>query len=180
MGQDPSPADDRRLLSRGKERGGRGGRGSSGRTAAGNPVARKEGEEDIHYAIRTDLDYFKQINDKYGHHAGDLCLVEVVKTIKSSIRQQDLFARIGGEEFVIGMPDTTVKEANNITERIRIEIEKHKIELEQEHKQFNCTASFGIAALTETAKDVKSILINADKALYKAKELGRNRVQLFA
>lgn len=130
--------------------------------------------------VLLDLDYFKQVNDKYGHHAGDECLVEVTKTITSNIRQQDLFARIGGEEFVIAMPETTAKEANNITERIRIEIEKCQISLESQHKKFNCTASFGIAALSENAKDLKSILINADKALYRAKELGRNRVQLFA
>lgn len=130
--------------------------------------------------VLLDLDYFKQINDKYGHHAGDECLVEITKKIKNSIRQQDLFARIGGEEFVIAMPETTIKEANNITERIRLEVEAHQIKLEEEHKQFNCTASFGIAALSEKATDLKSILINADKALYKAKELGRNRVQLFA
>ena len=130
--------------------------------------------------VLLDLDYFKQINDKYGHHAGDECLVRITNTIKASIRQHDLFARIGGEEFVIGMPETTIKEANNITERIRIEVEKCQIDVENEHKKFNCTASFGIAALSDSAKDLKSILINADKALYRAKELGRNRVQLFA
>ncbi|MGJ8693124.1 MAG: GGDEF domain-containing protein [Thalassotalea sp.] len=127
-----------------------------------------------------DLDYFKQINDKYGHSAGDECLIEITKTIKASIRQQDLFARIGGEEFVIGMPETTMNEANNITERIRIEVEKHQIVLAKEHKKFNCTASFGIASLSDTARDLKSILGNADKALYKAKEMGRNRVQMYA
>lgn len=126
-----------------------------------------------------DIDHFKSINDKYGHNAGDVCLMETARMFKMLVRKQDVIARIGGEEFVIAMPETTMKEAQSIVERIREAVSEHSIEIDVNTK-FSCTASFGIATLSEECRDLKSLLNNADKALYQAKESGRNRVFTFA
>lgn len=129
--------------------------------------------------ILLDLDYFKRINDQYGHMAGDLCLIEVTKTISLSCREQDLFARIGGEEFVIALPDTTQREANNIAEKIRIDIEQLIIPIVDKN-QLRCTASFGITTSSGNDVQLKNLLVEADRALYSAKDYGRNRIQLYA
>lgn len=129
--------------------------------------------------VMFDLDHFKQVNDTYGHQAGDQCLVEVIKRVNETIRDTDFVARIGGEEFVIAMPETMLNEANSIAERIRININKTPVKLEDNLQTINCSASFGIAHLTSEACSTKALLINADKALYQAKTNGRNRVQLF-
>ncbi|NMP31269.1 GGDEF domain-containing protein [Thalassotalea sp. M1531] len=128
--------------------------------------------------VLLDFDYFKRINDQYGHFVGDLCLTEITKVVTSQCRKQDLFARIGGEEFAIILPDTTQQEANNIAEQLRLSIECHNIPIVGE-QYFTCTASFGIASKSPHCKTMKDVLIHADKALYLAKELGRNRVQLY-
>ncbi len=129
--------------------------------------------------ILLDFDYFKRINDQYGHFAGDLCLIEISKTISNLCREQDVFARIGGEEFVIALPDTTMQEANNIAETMRLAIEKHIIPIVGQTR-FTCTASFGITSRTNSKDELKNLLIEADKALYFAKNQGRNRVQSYA
>ncbi|MFD2165966.1 GGDEF domain-containing protein [Thalassotalea euphylliae] len=125
-----------------------------------------------------DLDYFKRINDLYGHAAGDLCLTEVASVINRHRRPQDFFARIGGEEFALIMPETTAPEALNLAEAMRISIEQHPIPIIGKH-DFNCTASFGIASKMTNSDSLKELLVHADKALYLAKELGRNRVQSY-
>ena len=130
-----------------------------------------------------DFDYFKNINDQYGHCTGDLCLVEVSKLISSFCRPTDLFARIGGEEFVIIMANTQLEEANQRANLIRNTIKAHKVSVIGE-KSFNCTVSFGLACNhssdPESADagyiDLKTLLNCADKALYQAKLTGRNRV----
>lgn len=128
--------------------------------------------------VMFDLDHFKRVNDQFGHQAGDICLQSLIKAVNSVLRETDFLARIGGEEFVIGMAETTINEANNIAERIRTKIQNSPVTVNDD-QQVNCTASFGIANLTFDAYDAKSILMNADKALYQAKANGRNRVQLF-
>lgn len=125
-----------------------------------------------------DLDYFKRINDQYGHFAGDLCLTEVTKLISRACREQDFFARIGGEEFALILPDTTLTEANNIAEEMRFIVQDHIIPAVGK-QNFSCTASFGIASREQKTEKLKDVLIHADKALYLAKELGRNRVQTY-
>jgi diguanylate cyclase (GGDEF)-like protein len=89
-----------------------------------------------------------------------------------------LFARIGGEEFAIILPETTAKEANIIAERMRKKIEQHRIPVVGE-QSFTCTASFGISDKTDHSTTLKTLLLQADKALYLAKEQGRNRVRVF-
>jgi len=129
--------------------------------------------------ILLDFDYFKRINDQYGHSAGDLCLVEIAKTIQKCCRSQDVFARIGGEEFVIALPDTTLQETNNIAETIRLAVENQTIPIVGQ-PNFTCTASFGITSRSNKNDELKKLMIDADKALYQAKNQGRNRVQIYA
>ncbi len=128
--------------------------------------------------IILDFDHFKAVNDRYGHFIGDLCLTEISKVIKSQCRSNDLFARVGGEEFAIALPDTTMHEANHVAEKMRIAIESHAITITEE-QHFFCTASFGISTKRSHHDDLKYLLVQADKALYLAKEKGRNRVQQF-
>ncbi|NQZ81347.1 MAG: GGDEF domain-containing protein [Colwellia sp.] len=128
--------------------------------------------------ILLDLDLFKKINDRYGHGAGDLCLVEITSIIQHLCRKQDLFARIGGEEFAIILPETTAEEAYCIAERMRVMVEQQKIPIVGA-QSFTCTASFGISGKTSDSTTLKNLLLQADEALYLAKEQGRNRVQIF-
>lgn len=128
--------------------------------------------------VLLDFDFFKQINDKYGHSSGDLCLIEISKLMKNHCRPQDIVARIGGEEFVIALTDTTLPEANNIAETIRLAIEKHIIPIEGQ-RNFTCTASFGITSRKSNDANLKNLLVEADKALYFAKAQGRNRIKLY-
>ncbi|REL36100.1 GGDEF domain-containing protein [Thalassotalea euphylliae] len=128
--------------------------------------------------ILVDIDHFKRINDQHGHFVGDLCLTEVTQLMAAQKREQDMLARIGGEEFAIILPDTTLSEANNIAEQMRITISQHHIPLVGD-QHLHCTVSFGIASRDTDASSLKEVLVHADKALYLAKELGRNRVQIF-
>ncbi|WP_221076788.1 GGDEF domain-containing protein [Agarivorans aestuarii] len=128
--------------------------------------------------VLLDFDYFKSINDRYGHVVGDLCLVEISKEINAICREQDLFARIGGEEFVIAMPKTNLEQAQQVAERMRERVSKHIIPIVGE-ANFTCTASFGVASSNDV-KLLKTLLQQADKALYMAKEQGRNCVQLYS
>ena len=145
--------------------------------ASGLFLAAQKNKRPITIAL-LDFDYFKAINDKYGHFTGDLCLIEVSKVVSEQCRPQDTFARIGGEEFAIVMPDTTLQEANNLAEEIRLSIARQTIPVVGE-KSFSCTASFGLATNNCDNKQLKDILVDADKALYQAKEYGRNRVYLY-
>ncbi|WP_024787377.1 MULTISPECIES: diguanylate cyclase [unclassified Lebetimonas] len=119
--------------------------------------------------IYFDIDYFKKINDTYGHEKGDFVLKEISKLIKENIRKTDIFGRWGGEEFLIILPSTKAKEAVKISEKLRKIIQEHNFD------GLNVTISFGISELKENDDNI-SIVNRADKALYKAKEKGRNRV----
>ena len=120
-----------------------------------------------------DIDYFKQINDTYGHQAGDNILVEIVSIIANNIKTSDIFARWGGEEFAILMPNTTLEGAYTLAEKIR-----HLIESNNFNYNESITASFGLAQMKFT--DNKATLFDkADGALYEAKRNGRNRVETY-
>ena len=121
--------------------------------------------------ITFDLDYFKKLNDTFGHDAGDKMLVELTRTVKSCLRGSDRFGRWGGEEFMILTTETSFSEACQLANRIRRTIESH--EFEQNHL---ISASFGVA--THSSGDSAAVLFKrADVALYRAKALGRNRVE---
>ncbi|MDR5899638.1 GGDEF domain-containing protein [Halomonas vilamensis] len=122
-----------------------------------------------------DLDYFKHVNDTYGHPAGDDVLRKVSQQLRNISRATDIVARIGGEEFCVLMPNTTVDDAESVAERIR-----HAIALEPlTHLGANLqqTVSIGVTTSLDGSHSFEKLYSLADQALYQAKELGRNRVE---
>ncbi len=119
-----------------------------------------------------DIDHFKRVNDTYGHDTGDYVLRRITELIKENIRVTDILARYGGEEFVIILPETDVKGASRQIERMRKTIEKTSFD-----GVGNLTISAGITGYTG-GDGCKSMITRADKALYLAKEEGRNRVRV--
>lgn len=127
--------------------------------------------------IMTDLDHFKIVNDQYGHLAGDMVLREYSLIIEKFIRKnRDWASRFGGEEFLICLPNTDSKVAHTVAERMRVALQDRNFVYND--YQFKITASFGICTLHEETITYDSFIECADKMLYKAKELGRNRVCL--
>ena len=126
--------------------------------------------------ILCDIDHFKRINDKHGHQAGDACLQKVAKIFMERItRSGDLAARYGGEEFIILLSDTSAHQAKHIAEDIRSNIENLNLEFAGE--AISVTASFGISSLSSrNTQSADQLVTQADTALYKAKNSGRNRV----
>lgn len=131
--------------------------------------------------IMLDIDYFKQFNDTYGHQSGDFCLQRVANAIKATLRRPaDLVARYGGEEFVIVLPDTPFDGANGLAEEIRKHIESLAIPHEASKAAGHVTLSLGISNAQSYANIYdRTLLHQADKALYQAKHNGRNRVVVF-
>ena len=127
-------------------------------------------------ALVLDIDYFKSINDTYGHDAGDDVLREFATRIKKSIRGIDLACRLGGEEFVIVMPETDMAVATIVAERLRRRIASEPFAIQQGTKRIEVTISIGIATLDTADDNAATILKRADQALYRAKRDGRNRV----
>lgn len=126
--------------------------------------------------IQLDLDYFKSVNDRFGHHAGDRVLSLVASTIASHIREGDLAGRVGGEEFCIVLPGTTLKEAKVIAERIRIRVSSREILLANS-TTLRISASFGVSCSEENREyNFESLQSIADHRLYLAKQNGRNQV----
>lgn len=122
--------------------------------------------------LSLDLDHFKQVNDRYGHEAGDLALQQFSLTVSSLLREQDHFGRTGGEEFLIVLPDTTLQQAEIIAERLRHAVAA--IEVNDSKQPFSVTCSLGIAQ-SRHDELLNITLGRADDALYKAKANGRNR-----
>jgi two-component system, cell cycle response regulator len=123
-----------------------------------------------------DIDYFKSINDSYGHDAGDDVLREFAERLKASIRGIDLACRYGGEEFVVVMPDTDLGVAATVAERIRRRIAGEPFPINRGARSIEVTISIGIAARIALEDTAQMILKRADEALYRAKRDGRNRV----
>lgn len=131
-------------------------------------------------AIMTDIDFFKNINDTYGHAAGDLVLKTISGVIKHQLREYDIAGRYGGEEFAIILPFTKLEEAKMVAERLRTAVENTKIDIskinsETQVKNIGVTISLGVHQYDFNAPE-DSLLKEADKALYKAKGNGRNMV----
>jgi diguanylate cyclase (GGDEF)-like protein len=120
-----------------------------------------------------DLDHFKNINDSYGHMAGDRVLVDFVERVSSLLRRPDQFGRFGGEEFVALLPETSPAEAMVVAERIRAGVEGALV-------QPGCTVSIGVASSVHGEATIDTILSRADQALYAAKDAGRNCVRAAA
>jgi two-component system cell cycle response regulator len=125
-------------------------------------------------AILLDVDHFKQINDKRGHATGDVVLAEVAKLLTSALRSCDVVARWGGEEFVVALPSTPVAGAVQVAERVRKQLEDANI-LDSDGERVPVTASFGVAQFT-TGRPLEHLIDAADRAMYRAKSGGRNRV----
>ncbi len=122
-----------------------------------------------------DIDYFKNINDEYGHLAGDKVLTKVAKIIKSQIRLNDFAARYGGEEFAIILPDTTSDKAVILAERMRKIIENTKFYYKKD-KYLKSSVSIGVSSTGEDCNKIRLLIQKADTALYLAKQNGRNLV----
>jgi diguanylate cyclase (GGDEF)-like protein len=124
-------------------------------------------------AIFFDLDKFKEINDTYGHDTGDAVLQGVVNCCQNVIRKIDIFARIGGEEFLVILPETTLPIAVQVAERIRNSVSSCTIDAESH--QVNITISLGVVALTDQITDLPDLIKEADRYMYHSKQAGRNQ-----
>jgi diguanylate cyclase (GGDEF)-like protein len=119
-----------------------------------------------------DIDYFKRVNDNWGHQAGDDGLIHFVNLCRKNLREGDILGRMGGEEFAILMPDTDVEQAEIVADRIRTMLEEQPLLFSG--TRIPLTVSIGISEVT--AEGIEIALSNADEALYEAKHEGRNRV----
>ncbi len=124
--------------------------------------------------LMVDIDNFKKINDSYGHPAGDAILEEMGKCILRSIRDDDMAFRYGGEEFAILLPASSLSAGRAVAERMRAHIEHHPFRIEG--RLLNVTVSIGAAAWPSSADSMKDLIMEADRALYEAKDAGKNRV----
>ena len=124
--------------------------------------------------ILLDIDHFKQFNDRYGHQLGDVVLRDVATVARRSVRTTDIAARYGGEEFAILLPNTSAGEAAAMAERLRANIEQHRVP--HENLLLKVTISAGVATFPEHAASPNSLVAEADAALYRSKGAGRNMV----
>ena len=127
--------------------------------------------------ILTDIDYFKSINDRFGHQVGDLVLQRFTQQLSKSSRPYDFVGRYGGEEFVVCLSGADEFQGRSVAERMRKSVEEMKTKLPNSTQSVQITASFGVASLRMGAKEtVDSLIKRVDEAMYKAKCEGRNRV----
>ena len=128
--------------------------------------------------VLTDIDNFKELNDTYGHQAGDLVLVTYARLLKKNVRNIDLAARYGGEEFALLLPNTDYEGGWTVAEKVRHEAELHLSVVSG--KKLEVTASFGVASFGSSRAETAEQLVRcADAALYLAKKSGRNRVEVY-
>jgi diguanylate cyclase (GGDEF)-like protein len=123
--------------------------------------------------ILCDVDYFKKINDKYGHNAGDAVLIDLAKFFTNSMREQDCVARWGGEEFLFILPQTEAKSANVFAEKIQKVLQNHIVN--HENEKISVKVSMGIEQFKDN-QTIDEAINNADKYLYQAKDAGRNQI----
>ena len=134
--------------------------------------------------IMLDIDYFKKVNDTWGHSAGDCILKKVAKIITQELREYDIASRYGGEEFCILLPDTKINEASYVAQRLRSAVEKTDINISDDKilgvDSLNVTISVGVSEFQkQNEKAPEKFYQNADIALYEAKKRGRNRVIVY-
>ena len=142
----------------------------------GNELARSRREALPVAVAIADLDYFKRINDTYGHAAGDVTLSEVANRMRAMLRPYDAIGRYGGEEFLMVLPGCTSQDAFKLAERLRIGMSQEPVKLPD--GAIEVTSSLGVAASdTLAVMDVTALIQAADNALYRAKAKGRNRIE---
>ena len=132
--------------------------------------------------IIVDLDHFKRINDTHGHDVGDLVLQSFADTARAQLREGDILCRMGGEEFVILLPDTAPEQAMQVAERLRLAVSTTPVEVETEAvaaARLTYTASLGVARVDPEETSLEPAIKRADEALYAAKNAGRNRVHWY-
>lgn len=137
--------------------------------------SRRENFKPIGFLV-IDIDKFKTINDTHGHPVGDEVLVELAKRLMNSMRPSDMVARMGGEEFVVVMPESRPEQVGMIAERLRAMIEEEPFSIKGGAEQLPVTASIGVTITRPEPETPADIFKRADEALYRAKEEGRNRV----
>jgi diguanylate cyclase (GGDEF)-like protein len=125
--------------------------------------------------LMLDIDHFKQVNDAYGHQAGDQILKTLAMVFQEVLRNLDIIGRLGGEEFGIVLPEIDIEKATEVAERLREVISKTVVSLPM-GLQIHFTVSIGIATLVEKNISIDTLLNESDKALYRAKQAGRNKV----
>jgi len=146
----------------------------------GHEIARtKRFGRDLALAM-IDIDFFKHYNDTAGHPAGDRALAAIGAIIRNSVRETDLAFRYGGEEFMIILPETTAESATYVSERIRSAVEKQEFPGESSQPNGDLTISIGVSMLGAECATLEEFVSAADKALYKAKSIGRNRVVAYS
>lgn len=128
--------------------------------------------------IMFDIDHFKKINDQYGHPCGDKVIKAIADYLISTSRSTDVISRIGGEEFTLILPAQSETHIMSIIDRIRVDISNIKVIYDEHTVQFTC--SFGIAIFGQNVKDIHTFIRMADQAMYQAKNMGRNRTELFS
>lgn len=124
--------------------------------------------------LMMDLDHFKKINDTYGHHVGDLALIAFTKVCQKETRESDVLGRLGGEEYGLMLPETTIHNAQALAERIRMNTAA--IEIPAGKNKIKITVSIGLVELSTKKQTLDDALRRADQAMYQAKEKGRNQV----
>jgi diguanylate cyclase (GGDEF)-like protein/PAS domain S-box-containing protein len=129
--------------------------------------------------IMADIDHFKNFNDVYGHSVGDQVIQVVARTLGRNMRTGDVLCRYGGEEFCILLPDADTEQARAIAERMRASIESSAVEGVRSTRVERITSSFGVASIDYGAMRLEELIDQADNALYKSKENGRNRVTVW-
>ncbi|MES2261410.1 MAG: diguanylate cyclase [Pseudomonadota bacterium] len=127
--------------------------------------------------LMLDIDHFKRVNDSYGHAAGDLVLASFARLTQECLRSSDVLGRLGGEEFAVLLPDCNRTDARLIAQRICDAFAQHSVQLD-DGTVLGATVSIGVCCEAHTSAAISTMLSAADAALYKAKEQGRNRVEL--
>lgn len=143
-------------------------------TVGQNELLRSRRYSHLFSVLMLDIDFFKIVNDKHGHGIGDEALMVAVKTFLQALRAEDTLGRIGGEEFAAILPETDLKNATVLAERLRVAIAAASLETPDGPLQF--TVSIGVSEIEADDADIHQVLERADKMLYKAKENGRNCV----
>jgi diguanylate cyclase (GGDEF)-like protein len=126
-----------------------------------------------------DIDHFKHFNDHFGHQVGDTTLQQVASVLRKAVREKDYVYRYGGEEFLVVFADTQPSEALALAERLRLAVEAAPLGGEALEPVGPVTISIGLAFVPEHGSDIEGLIALADKAMYKAKVAGRNRVEVW-
>lgn len=142
-----------------------------------NPQRRKI-QIDSLAVVMVDIDHFKKINDTHGHASGDSVLKEMAKVLTDHVRSLDVVGRMGGEEFMVALLGADPETGARVAEQLRAAVEAAKF-VASDGTTLNLTASFGITSLTSEASSLDDLLKQADEALYKAKNGGRNKVMVY-